>query len=76
MTIRCKMALDNVIPYNTTGTVKAIFSCRYDAELCKEDLAFQKSTPWGQLEFVVDNPVAIKQLIIGKTYYLDFNPVD
>jgi len=43
---RCKMRLDNVIPYQNGG-VKAMFSCHYDPKVIEEDIGFQKATPWG-----------------------------
>jgi hypothetical protein len=75
MSIRCKMRLENVVPYAQTGQVKAIFACHYDQKLCEEDKAFMKATPWGQVEFIVDNPKAIEQLAIGAHYYFDIAPV-
>lgn len=73
MTMRIKMQLENVVPF-AHGGVKAIFGCRYDKQLIDEDLAFMKATPWGTAEFNIDNPAAIKQLVIGQDYYLDFTP--
>ena len=56
------------------GGVKAFYRCQYD-DTKAEDISFSKSTPSGQAEFLVDNPVAIQQLVIGKCYYVDFTPV-
>ena len=74
MSIRCKMRLQNVFA-QTWGGAKAIFSCEYDAKLCEEDRAFQKATPTGMAEFVIDNPKAAEQLVIGQTYYFDITGV-
>jgi hypothetical protein len=38
-------------------------------------VTFMKATPWGQVEFIVDNPAATAQLTIGEYYYFDINPV-
>ena len=73
MSIRCKMTLENVFA-NTYGGAKAIFRCLYDQKIA-EDLSFQKATPSGFAEFVVDNRAASAQLVIGKAYYVDFTPV-
>jgi hypothetical protein len=75
MTIRCKMQLENVFA-NAYGGAKAIFRCSYDPKLIEEDISFQKSTPQGFAEYVIDNPKATEQLVIGKHYYVDFTPAD
>lgn len=74
MTIRCKMRLDDVMRMSYGGR-KAFFSCSYDETLAKEDRAFQKATPTGSAEYVIDNPKATEQLVIGEYYYVDFTPV-
>lgn len=74
MAIRCKMRLDDVVS-NAWGGRKALFSCTYDEKLAKEDASFQKATPSGHAEFVIDNPKASEQLVIGNYYYVDFHPV-
>jgi hypothetical protein len=73
MTIRCKMTLENVFA-NTYGGAKAIFRCVYDQRLA-EDVSFSKATPQGMAEYVIDNPKAAEQLVIGQAYYVDFTPV-
>jgi hypothetical protein len=74
MAIRCKMRLDNVFRQQWGG-IKAFFSCIYDPKLAEEDVAFQKATPTGNAEFVIDNPKAAEQLVIGNYYYVDFHPI-
>lgn len=74
MAIRCKMRLEDVIR-NAWGGRKAFFSCQYDQRLAEEDVGFQKATPSGSAEFVIDNPKATEQLVIGEYYYVDFHPV-
>ena len=74
MTIRCKMHLENIFAQAWGGS-KAVFRCTYDPALVKEDASFQKATPSGLAEFVVDNPKAAEQLVIGKYYYFDISPV-
>jgi hypothetical protein len=68
------MRLDDVIN-NAWGGKKAFFRCEYDSKLAEEDVGFQKATPTGQAEFVIDNPKASEQLVIGGYYYVDFHPV-
>lgn len=74
MAIRCKMRLSTVIG-QTHGGAKAIFHCEYDPKLIAEDASFQKATPSGMAEFVIDNPMAFEQLTIGESYYFDIVPV-
>ena len=74
MAIRCKMKLQNVFA-NSWGGTKAIFSCEYDSQLVAEDASFQKTTPTGSAEYVIDNPKAAEQLVIGASYYFDITPV-
>lgn len=73
MSIRAKMRLDNVT-HNTWGGIKALFSCQYDPTK-EEDRSFQKATPSGSAEFVIDNPAVFPQLVIGKDYYFDITVV-
>lgn len=73
MAIRCKMRLENVFRQQW-GSIKAFFQCSYDNTI-PEDQRFQKATPSGTAEFVIDNPKAAEQLVIGEYYYVDFHPV-
>jgi len=72
MSTRCKMRL-NAVFAQQWGGVKAIFSCEYDTET-EEDRRFAKATSIGLAEFVIDNPAAMEQLVIGKAYYFDITP--
>lgn len=74
MSVTAKMNLEAVVALQWGG-VKAIYRCSYDPNL-PEDQAFCKATPSGMAEFVVDNPEAIKQLVIGKAYYFTITPCD
>lgn len=74
MGIRAKMRLSSVVAQQWGGA-QAIFSCEYDNTI-PEDQKFQVATPSGMAQFTIDNPAAINQLVIGKTYYFDITPVD
>ena len=74
MAIRAKMTLQGVFGQQWGG-FKAIFNCQYDPTVCEEDAGFQKATPSGMAEFQIDNPKAIEQLVIGKSYYFDITEV-
>ena len=74
MGIRCMMRLDDMIS-TAWGSRKAFFSCTYDETVAQEGASFQKATPSGHAEYVIDNPAATAQLVIGEYYYVDFTPV-
>lgn len=74
MSIRAKMTLQGVFS-NQWGGMKAVFGCQYDPNK-EEDRSFQKATPNGQAEFVIDNPAVFPQLVIGKAYYFDITPTE
>ena len=48
--------------------------CQYSPEV-PEDQAFCQATPWGQVKMSIDNPKALEQFEVGKSYYADFKPV-
>lgn len=74
MSIRAKMRLNSVIAQQWGGA-QAIFNCEYDNTI-PEDKKFQQATPSGMAQFSIDNPAAISQLVIGKTYYFDISDAD
>jgi len=74
MSIRCKLKLEAVIP-QAWGGFQATFRAEYDNTI-EEDRRFQKATPTGYVNLMIDNPKAIEQLVIGKAYYLDMTPAD
>ena len=41
-----------------------------------EDNTFAAATPSGTIEMSVTNPTAIEKLPLGKSFYVDFTPVD
>lgn len=73
MAVRAKLQLVS-IANNVSGQKTLRFEPRYDTSI-PEDMRFQKATPWGSLEMIIDNPVALAQFELGKTYYLDMTPV-
>jgi len=75
MSIRCRLQCTK-LALNEYGTGTVEFETRYDAKLCEEQAAFQQATPWGKVEFQIDNPRATAQLQEGKDYYLDVSPVE
>lgn len=73
MAVRAKMTLSSVTEHTWGGkTLK--FSTVYDAAI-PEDQRFQKATPSGAIEMQVDNPAALAQFTLGKSYYVEFTEV-
>ena len=56
------------------GGTTVEFACRYDQNT-PEDQRFQKATPSGSITMQVDNPVALEQFKLGKTFYVRFDEV-
>lgn len=75
MTIRAKMKLvratDIFHTQSGPGYRTLRFETQYDPAI-PEDMRFQKATPTGYCEMQVDNPAALAQFEIGRTYYVDF----
>lgn len=72
MTVRAKFTVVEIT--HMQGSQKRLkFGAQYDQTI-PEDMRFQKATPWGQFEMVVDNPAAFEQFELGKAYYVDFTP--
>lgn len=54
---------------------KLRFDCQYDPEKSPDDVGFTKAPPSGFAEYVIDNPSALEQFVVGDHYYVDFTPV-
>lgn len=73
MNIRCKFRCTD-IKDNGPGQPKEVdFATQYDPAL-PEDQRYTKATPWGTLTVSIDNPVALAELRVGATYYVDLIP--
>ncbi len=68
--VRAKMTVTS-IENNTL-----MMDCVYDPEVKAEDKSFMIATPWGRMKMGIDNPKALEQFEVGKSYYVDFNPVE
>lgn len=79
MSIRAKLRVDHIIHthYSKDGPPYSVVHLvtQYD-ESIPEDQRFQKATPTGRMEMQIDNPAALEQFVPGKTFYLDFTPVE
>jgi hypothetical protein len=76
MSVRAKMRLTSIQQHEwNQGQTKTLrFQCEYDTTT-PEDQRFQKATPSGEIQMMVDNPEALKQFELGRHYYVDFSPV-
>ena len=72
MAVRAKLHLTSE-PVHEWGGKTLRFETRYDDKI-PEDQRFQKATPSGHAELMIDNPAALAQFEIGKDYYVDFVP--
>ena len=55
------------------GSRKVTLTTQYDPSI-PEDVSFNKATPSGRIEMLIDNPAAIEKLPLGKLLYVDFTP--
>ncbi|MCL5994486.1 MAG: hypothetical protein M1546_00330 [Chloroflexi bacterium] len=72
MTIRAKfkvVAVTTRIGYSNVELMPM-----YDTTL-PEDQRFHSATPSGKIEMVVNNPIVIKAMTVGRDFYVDFTPV-
>ena len=75
-TTRCKFKLIDITQSYYNPTVRKLtFTATYDENIA-EDIRFQKYTPSGKLEAMIDNQAVLDQLKLGDSYYLDITPVE
>lgn len=60
-------------PANPDTNRQYVLRAVYDHSI-PENERFTRATPWGELKMQVSNPAA--QFEVGKSYYLDFTPVE
>jgi hypothetical protein len=74
--VRCKLTLTKVakLHWANPNAAELTFSTVYDTAI-PEDVRFQQATPSGTFTQLVDNPAALAQFELGKSYYVDFTPV-
>jgi hypothetical protein len=68
MSVRAKVHCDSIID----NAVR--FSTVYEPDESRdvENARFTKATPWGEIRLGIDNPAALEQFAVGKSYYVDF----
>ena len=72
--IRCKFKLTKEIRHAVWSGRNIELTPVYDAK-DPEDQRFALATPSAKFEMTVDNPIALEQLVLGQTYYVDLTPV-
>ena len=72
--VRAKFCLTGV-HFNYGESRQLTFEPRYD-ESIEEDKRFAKATPNGRFEMTCDNPKALSQFELGKTYYFDISSAE
>ena len=75
MKIRAKMTVSE-ITRTAYGTERAKLNAVYSTNNNSEDNTYSKATPSASLEISIDNPAAQGILIPGKSFYIDFIPVE
>lgn len=74
--VRGKFQLSQITQTSWGGDGRTlVFQAQYDPD-SPEDQRYAKATPTGRIEMQVDNPAALEQFQLGKTYYLDFTPAE
>jgi hypothetical protein len=74
--VRGKFKLQEVRQFSWGGDGRElVFRAEYDPDL-PEDQRYTEATPTGTIEMHVDNPAALQQFEIGKSYYVDFTAAE
>lgn len=83
MSVRAKFKVTSIKSFDYSEISKEIvltpqkeivLTPQYD-ESIPEDRRFNAATPSGEFRMTVNNPVAIEQLQLGKTFYIDLTEV-
>lgn len=72
--VRAKFQLAEITLLAYGDAKKLKFTAQYDQTI-PEDLRFQKASPWGQFEIIIDNPAALSYFKLGNYYYFDATEV-
>jgi hypothetical protein len=72
MSVRAKVTCEGIA--GNAVTFRTVYEP--DASKDTENARFTTATPWGDITLGIDNPVALAQFEAGKSYYVDFTPVE
>jgi hypothetical protein len=74
--VRAKYQVTAVTEFAWSAVEREVtFEARYDASI-PEDHRYALEIPSGKLTMIINNPEALDQFQVGKTFYLDFTPVE
>lgn len=76
MTVRAKFTVQEhrTTSYNPQSKT-VILRPQYDTTT-PEDQRYAKATPSGELTMQIDNPPALAEFELGRTFYVDFTPAE
>lgn len=74
--VRGKFTVTKIAEMSWSKTAREVTLSAVTDSSSEENTKFTKFTPSGSISMVVDNPPALEQLQIGKTYYVDFTPAE
>lgn len=75
MIARCKFTVESVT-HHAYGTRSVKLATHYDEALSKEDRAFSKATPNGQMTVDISNPAVFDVFKPGAKVYVDVSVVE
>lgn len=76
MSVRAKFKVTKITQQDWSPNHRSIeLSAVYDTSI-EEDKRFAEATPSGTITMYVTNPAAIEKLPLGKSFYVDFTPVE
>lgn len=76
MSVRAKFKVTSIKSFDWNPNSKEIvLTPQYDTSI-EEDKRFYDATPSGEFTMLVNNPVAIEQLALGKTFYIDLTEAE
>ena len=74
--VRAKFQVTAITEFAWSPVHKEVtFAPRYDASI-PEDQRCVSETPTGKLVMIINSPEALEQFQVGRTFYLDFTPVE
>jgi hypothetical protein len=73
--VRAKLTVTSITEHHNLVGKTIKLHCIYDPTI-PEDRRFSEATPNGSMEIFVTNPAALEQFTKGKTFYVDFTPVE
>jgi hypothetical protein len=74
--IRAKFVVESIKQDQWNRDARTVrLAPQYDTSI-PEDQRFFNATPSGSMEMLINNPAVLKELTLGRKFYIDFTPVD